>query len=67
VRFSQWCISVTAWSAPAQQLLQYIPTANSRNSTFTGSGIETVRDDKTSGRIDATARAGASFRHTSFL
>jgi hypothetical protein len=44
-----------AWSAPAQQLLQNIPTANSGNSTFTGSGIETVRDNKTSARIDGTS------------
>jgi len=44
-----------AWSAPARQLLQYIPTANSGNATFTGSGIETVRDDKTSARVDGTS------------
>jgi len=53
--FPNGVFPVTAWSAPAQQLLQYIPTANSRNSTFTGSGIETVRDDKTSGRIDGNS------------
>jgi Carboxypeptidase regulatory-like domain len=46
---------IRAWSAPAQQLLQYIPTANSGNSIFTGSGIETVRDDKASGRIDGVS------------
>src|ERR1700722_4511309 len=48
----------SAWSAPAKQLLQHIPTANSGNSTFTGSGIETVRDDKTSGRIDSNIGRG---------
>jgi hypothetical protein len=46
---------MSAWSAPAQKLLQYVPTANSGSSTFTGSGIETVRDDKTSGRIDGNS------------
>jgi hypothetical protein len=50
--FPNGIFPTSAWSAPAKQLLQYIPTANSGNSTFTGSGIETVRDDKTSGRID---------------
>jgi hypothetical protein len=53
--FPNGVFPVSAWSAPAQQLLQYIPTANSGNSTFTGSGIETVRDDKTSGRIDGNS------------
>jgi hypothetical protein len=53
--FPNGVFPVGAWSAPAQQLLQYIPTANSGNSIFTGSGIQTVRDDKTSGRIDGTS------------
>jgi hypothetical protein len=53
--FPNLTFPVGAWSAPAQQLLQYIPTANSGNSIFTGSGIERVRDDKTSGRIDGSS------------
>jgi hypothetical protein len=44
---------MAAWSAPAQHLLQYIPTPNISNSTFsTGAETEIVRDDKTSLRFD---------------
>jgi hypothetical protein len=50
--FPNLTFPMAAWSAPAQKLLPYIPAANSGNSAFTGSGIETVRDDKASGRID---------------
>jgi carboxypeptidase family protein/TonB-dependent receptor-like protein len=46
-----------AWSAPAQHLLQYIPTPTDiANSTFsTGSESELVRDDKGSIRVDTGA------------
>jgi hypothetical protein len=49
-----------AWSAPAQHLLQYIPTPNIGNSVFsTGSSSELVRDDKGSARVDTgTTRWG---------
>lgn len=48
-----------AWSAPAQHLLQYIPTPNSGSSQFsTAADPQTVRDDKGSGRIDANTRLG---------
>jgi hypothetical protein len=50
-----------AWSAPAQHLLQYIPTPTDiANSTFsTGSESEIVRDDKGSIRVDTgTTRWG---------
>jgi hypothetical protein len=46
---------MNAWSAPAQHLLQYIPTPNIGVSTFSTSGIETVRDDKTSFRVDGSS------------
>jgi hypothetical protein len=49
-----------AWSAPAQHLLQYIPTPNIGGSVFsTGSSSELVRDDKGSVRVDTgTTRLG---------
>lgn len=44
---------LSAWSAPAQHLLQYIPQPNVGTATFsTGSQAETVRDDKLSFRLD---------------
>jgi Carboxypeptidase regulatory-like domain/TonB dependent receptor len=47
-----------AWSSPALNLLQYIPTPNDGDSQFTTSAFpQTVRDDKSSGRIDANAGA----------
>ncbi len=53
-------IPMSAWSAPAQNLLQYIPTpSNTSNSTFSTSAFsQTVRDDKGSVRIDANTRWG---------
>jgi len=42
-----------AWSAPARNLLQFIPTPNVGDSTFsTGAQAKIVRDDKTSVRLD---------------
>ncbi len=51
---------MSAWSAPAQHLLQYIPTPNIGGSIFsTGSAPEIVRDDKGSIRVDTgTTRWG---------
>jgi hypothetical protein len=47
-------IPQTAFSAPAQNLLQYIPSANFGGDQFSTSAYpQTVRDDKASGRIDA--------------
>ena len=47
------------WSAPAANLLQYIPTPNNGNGTFSTSAYnETLRDDKGSYRLDATTRWG---------
>lgn len=49
----------SAWSAPAQHLLQYIPTPNSGSNLFSTSAYpETVRDDKAGSRIDANTRLG---------
>ena len=48
-----------AWSAPAANLLKYIPAPNSGNGTFSTSAYnETLRDDKGAMRIDATTRWG---------
>ncbi|MGA8872065.1 MAG: carboxypeptidase regulatory-like domain-containing protein [Candidatus Acidiferrales bacterium] len=47
------------WSAPAQQLLQYIPQPNIGTDLFSTSAFsQTVRDDKAAGRIDANTRWG---------
>jgi hypothetical protein len=52
-------IPSTAWSAPATNLLQYIPTANNTNGTFSTSAFdETLRDDKGAYRLDANNRLG---------
>jgi hypothetical protein len=52
-------IPQSAWSAPAKQLLQYIPAPNIGTNLFSTSAFpETVRDDKGSGRIDANTRWG---------
>jgi len=52
-------IPASAWSAPAQHLLPYIPTPNIGSDLFSTSAYpETVRDDKAGGRIDANTRWG---------
>ncbi len=49
----------SAWSAPAVNLLKYIPSPNMGSNLFATSAYpETVRDDKGSGRIDANTRLG---------
>ncbi|MGH9717267.1 MAG: carboxypeptidase regulatory-like domain-containing protein, partial [Candidatus Acidiferrales bacterium] len=51
---------VSAWAAPARQLLQYIPLPNEGPSTFSGEEDERVRDDKWGLRFDEdTARWGS--------
>jgi Carboxypeptidase regulatory-like domain/TonB dependent receptor-like, beta-barrel len=46
-----------AWSAPAQQLLKYVPSPNAgANILSTGAFSKTVRDDKGSFRIDGNTR-----------
>jgi hypothetical protein len=47
------------WSAPAQHLLQYIPTPNNANGTFSTSAYnQTLQDDKGAYKLDATTRWG---------
>jgi hypothetical protein len=51
--FPNGVIPQSAFSAPAQHLLQYIPTPNSSYNTFSSaSNSQTVRDDKGSTRVD---------------
>jgi hypothetical protein len=51
--FPNGTFPMAAWAAPAQHLLQYIPTPNAGTATFSsGSQAETVRDDKLSSRLD---------------
>ncbi|MGA8272454.1 MAG: carboxypeptidase-like regulatory domain-containing protein [Candidatus Sulfotelmatobacter sp.] len=48
-----------AWSSPALDLLQYIPSPNNGADQFSTSAYaQTVRDDKFSGRVDANTRLG---------
>ncbi len=48
-----------AWSAPAKNLLQYIPSPNVGNNQFSTSAFsQTVRDDKGSVRLDSNSRLG---------
>jgi hypothetical protein len=52
-------IPKSAWSAPAANLLQYIPAPNDPNGTFsTSASNETLRDDKGAYRLDGTTRWG---------
>jgi len=53
-------IPQSAFSAPAQQLLQYIPQPNAGSGTFsTSTYAQTLRDDKGSVRVDRQTRWGA--------
>ena len=58
--FPNAVIPERAWSEPARNLLQYIPSPNLGAATFsTGAQLETLRDDKGSFRVDAnTSRLG---------
>ncbi len=50
-------IPMSAWSAPAKNLLRYIPSPNAGASEFsTGAQSQKVRDDKTSLRVDGTSK-----------
>ncbi len=52
-------IPTTAWSAPATNLLKYIPQPNIGSSFFeTSSYPQTVRDEKGGTRLDANTRLG---------
>jgi hypothetical protein len=57
--FPNAVIPQSAWSTPAQKLLQYIPAPNTANGTFaTSSFNQTLRDDKGAARLDANTRWG---------
>jgi hypothetical protein len=57
--FPNAVIPQSAWSAPAVNLLKYIPTPNSSNGTFsTSSSNLTLRDDKGAYRLDGNTRWG---------
>jgi Carboxypeptidase regulatory-like domain len=57
--FPNAAIPLTAWSGPAQNLLQYIPAPNAGDDQFSTSSFnQALRDDKGSLRIDANTRWG---------
>jgi hypothetical protein len=57
--FPNAIIPQSAWSAPATNLLKYIPAPNNANGTFsTSESNETLRDDKGAYRLDANTRWG---------
>lgn len=57
--FPNGTIPQSVWSAPAKNLLQYIPFPNiSANQFSTSAFSQTVRDDKGSVRIDGNSRFG---------
>ncbi|MGC2399519.1 MAG: TonB-dependent receptor, partial [Acidobacteriaceae bacterium] len=57
--FPNAVVPQTAWSLPAQRMLQYIPAPNTAQGTFaTSSYNQTVRDDKAGARADANTRWG---------
>jgi len=60
--FPNGVIPQAAWSAPAKNLLQYIPQPNTSPSQFSTSDYDqSVRDDKAGMRIDANTRLGQVF------
>jgi len=57
--FPNAVIPRSAWSAPAINLLKYIPTPNIGSDQFSTSAYpQTVRDDKASGRVDVNTHWG---------
>ncbi len=57
--FPNGIIPKSAWSAPATNLLQYIPAPNSAENTFSTSAYNiTLRDDKGAYRLDANTGWG---------
>jgi hypothetical protein len=56
--FPTGVIPVSAWSVPAQRLLQYIPVPNTGNGFATSAYNQTVQDDKEALRLDASTRLG---------
>ena len=57
--FPNAAIPQNAWSAPAKNLLRYIPSPNVGTNEFSSSAFsQTVRDDKGSVRVDGNSRVG---------
>jgi Carboxypeptidase regulatory-like domain/TonB dependent receptor len=57
--FPKATIPTSAWSVPAQRLLQYIPEQNTATGAFATSAYnQIVRDDKAGARIDANTGLG---------
>ncbi|HWE52187.1 MAG TPA: TonB-dependent receptor [Bryobacteraceae bacterium] len=66
--FPNAVIPQRAWSAPAQNLLQYIPLPNLGPSTFsTGAEAQTVRDNKASFRVDNNSERWGAFSAYYFI
>ncbi len=59
--FPNAIIPQSAWTVPAQHLLQYIPTPNVGSNTFSGTGDERLRDDKGSFRVDTSSVRWGNF------
>jgi hypothetical protein len=60
-------IAPSAWSAPATNLLKYIPQPNAGVSAFSTSAYNQIlRDDKIGERVDANTRWGSLFYYYSF-
>jgi hypothetical protein len=51
-------IPQSAWSVPAQRMLEYIPAPNTANGFATSAFNQTLRDDKAGARVDANTRWG---------
>jgi len=56
--FPDATIPKSAWSVPAQRMLQYIPAPNTVGGFSTSAYNQTLRDDKAGLRIDANSRLG---------
>lgn len=57
--FPNAIIPVRVWSAPAQNLLQYVPSPNLPGNFFSTSAVDqTLRDDKGAFRLDAITHIG---------
>jgi hypothetical protein len=57
--FPNAIIPQSAWSVPAQRMLQYIPSPNNANGSFSTSAFNQVlRDDKGAVRLDANTHLG---------
>ncbi len=51
-------IPQSAWSVPAQRMVEYIPAPNTANGFATSAFNQTLRDDKAGARVDANTRWG---------